>query len=149
MNTSKWYPSKEVVAKAIHQWAGDDWPNRVITKQQSIVNLQTEGGPVALEEAQVSCAIRAFRSAIVKWWHNEVVRADAEGMALSIVEDDLLVKELWAQACTEEDFQDCLEQGLKCETDTWEGHVIWLGPRAVEQFLRPYSKTPPYSFLMT
>lgn len=51
------------------------------------------------QEAQVSCAIRAFRSAIVKWWHNnlspEVVRADVEGVALSIVEDDLLVKELW------------------------------------------------------
>lgn len=54
---------------------------------------------MALQEAQVSCAIRAFRSAIVKWWHNnlssEVVRADAEQVALSIVEGDLLVKELW------------------------------------------------------
>ena len=73
----------------------------------------------------------------VKWWHSklspEVVRADAEGAALSIL--DCLVKD--------EDFRDCLDQGLKCETDRWEGHVTWLGPKAVEHILKPYSRTIP------
>ena len=54
------------------------------------------------------------------------MRADAEGAALSILEDDCLVKD--------EDFRDCLDQGLKCETDRWEGHATWLGPKAVEHF---------------
>ena len=96
------------------------------------------------------CDSRAFRFASVKWWQNnlspEVERADAEGMALSIVEDDRLVKglqDLAAKACSEEGFKDCLDQGFKCETDRWEGHVIWFGPKAVEYFLGALQQDHP------
>lgn len=84
---------------------------------------------------------------VAKQLSPEVVRADAEGMALSIVEDDRLVKglqDLAAKSCSEEGFRDCLDQGLKCETDRWEGHVIWLGPKAVEYFWGPTAGPPRY-----
>ena len=79
-----------------------------------MVGVLEESSPV--KEAQISVAVRGFRTAIVKWWR--LVRAD--GAALTIVEDDLLVKdlqELAMQHCAPEEFKDCLEQGLKCETD--------------------------------
>lgn len=123
-----------------HRWAG--------TKHQSLVHLQVGEDTEAAQDAKI---IRAFRFASVKWWQNnlspEVVRADAEGMALSIVEDDRLVKglqDLAAKSCSEEGFRDCLAQGLKCETDRWEGHVIWLGPKAVEYFWGPTAGPPRY-----
>lgn len=51
-----------------------------------------------VKEAQISVAVRVFRTAIVIWWQNklspEVVRADEDGAALTIVEGDLLVKDL-------------------------------------------------------
>ena len=72
------------------------------------------------------------------------MRADEDGTALSIMEDDLLVKELQglaAKHCAQEDFKDCLEQGRKCETDKWDGHTIWVGAKGVDHFLKPYNRT--------
>ena len=125
-----------------HRWAG--------TKHQSLVHLQIWEDTEAAQDAKIFCDSRAFRFASVKWWQNnlspEVERADAEGMALSIVEDDRLVKglqDLAAKACSEEGFKDCLDQGFKCETDRWEGHVIWFGPKAVEYFLGALQQDHP------
>ena len=67
MNTSRYYPTKEIAARAIHQWAGDDWANRVITKHQSLVHLQIGEEPEAVQEARITSMVRNLRCNYVSW----------------------------------------------------------------------------------
>ena len=120
-----------------HRWAG--------TKHQSLVHLQIWEDTEAAQDAKI---IRAFRFASVKWWQNnlspEVVRADAEGMALSIVEDDRLVKglqDLAAKSCSEGGLQRLFGSRPQMRNRQVGGacHLAWAKGSGV--FLAPYSRT--------
>ena len=145
MNTSRYYPTKEIAARAIHQWAGDDWANRVITKHQSLVHLQIGEEPEAVQEARITSMVRNLRCNSVSWLQKtvtpELVKEDETRQSLRFVEDDRLEKQLEELAdknCLPEEWQDALSQALKCETDKWEGWVVYLGPLAPAAICQVY-----------
>lgn len=145
MNTSRYYPTKEIAARAIHQWAGDDWANRVITKHQSLVHLQIGEEPEAVQEARITSMVRNLRCNYVSWLQKkvtpELVKEDETRQSLRFVEDDRLEKQLEELAdknCLPEEWQDALSQALKCETDKWEGWVVYLGPLALAAICQVY-----------
>ena len=147
---SGFYTTKTNAARAIVAWCGADWRNRVETLKVVDKSLPAVEVLEEVKEAQISLDVKGFRTATVKWWQSklspEVIRADLDGSALAIVEDDLLVKELQdivAKHCFQEHVRDSLEQGLKCETDTWDGNIIWLGSKAVDNSLKPHNRTIP------
>ena len=71
----------------------------------------------------------------------ELVKEDETRQSLGFVEDDRLEKQLEELAdknCLPEEWQDALSQALKCETDKWEGWVVYLGPLALAAICQVY-----------
>ena len=147
MKLSSYYPSKACAARALWLWAGADWEERVHCQHQAM--------PLALEldtedpEAMITMAIRPMRMQVLKWLqkHITVSKGDEDQAAmLAIVEDDALSQpllDLFNSGGSAEDVSDCLEEVLKCETDKWKGHVVWLGPKALVPALKGQPGTIP------
>ena len=140
---SKYYNTKAAAARAIYRWAGEDWATNVRSRPKTMALVkETE----TVQEAQITCPLRSMRATYLRWLQKTVtlalVKQDHTGEVLANVEDDKPSRELSdlaAKDCGEVEFQECLEQALKCETDSWPGPVVYLGPKALDAMLKPFN----------
>ena len=83
---------------------------------------------------------QAWLSSLDKKCTPEFLRAeDGTGQLLSsLVEDDSFYNRfhVFRQGGTDQTLEDILHQVVKCETDTWEGVMVWADPKAIQAALQ-------------
>ena len=127
---SSWYPTKEQAARAIWQWAGPEWPDRIKCKASSSGAVNK----TLLQEDQLSAAIRKLRQKLVELLEKEVPKHDQLHQH-ELLEDDELATAVAAGIEQGHPIADALSLAFKVETDVWEGPTVSIGNRGLQMLM--------------